>query len=449
MATANLTKRSVDALKFSQGCDYFVWDQNLRGFGVRVTERELGDSGVLRRKVFVVGYRPRGSRQFRRLTLGTFGPMTVDKARAEALRQLAAVTSGADPVAARKAKRSESTVRELGASYLADVRLRRKPNTATEYDRMWRKHVLPALGSKKVASVTGADVRRLHRSMHKTPYLANRVVAMLGAFFTYGAKEGARATHDNPVRGVEAYAEEGRERFLTPDEYRRLGEALAKAEQEGLRVPPKIQQQSRGMSKVRRSKLTGRKRGPYKRTTPPSLRPASPLAVSAIRLLATTGCRENEILSLRWECVDFERGYLRLDDTKTGRSTRPLGATAAAILRSLPRFDDSNYVFPSADGRSHLSEIKRLWSAVRQSAKLDDLRLHDLRHSFASVSAIGGDSLLVVRSLLGHARVATTERYAHLSDDPVKRAADRTSGDISSWLRGSETPVSPLQQNSR
>jgi integrase len=147
--------------------------------------------------------------------------------------------------------------------------------------------------------------------------------------------------------------------------------------------------------------------------------------------------------------VDFERGYLRLAETKTGKSNRPLGATAAAILRSLPRLADSAYVFPSAVAGEHLKEIKRLWTSVRHSAKLDGLRLHDLRHSYASVSAIGGESLLVVRSLLGHARIATTERYAHLSDDPVRRAADRASGDISSWLRGKETPVTPLQQNER
>jgi integrase len=355
------------------------------------------------------------------------------------------VSSGADPVSSRKAKRAESTMRELGTSYLADVAIRRKASTAREYNRIWEKHVLPKLGSKKVVSVTSADVRRLHRAMHETPYLANRVVAMLGAFFTFSAKEGVRAIHENPVRVVEVYPEEGRERFLTPDEYRRLGHALSKAEHEGLPVPEEIQRQSRGMSKARRAKLTGRKRGPYKRHAVPELRPANPFAVAAIRLLATTGCRENEILSLRWDSVDFERGYLRLADTKTGKSNRPLGGTAAAILRSLPQLDDSVYVFPSAAGGAHLKEIKRLWGAVRHSANLDGLRLHDLRHSYASVSAIGGESLLVVKSLLGHARIATTERYAHLSDDPVKRAADRTSGDISSWLKGDETSVTPLR----
>jgi len=185
LATANLTKRTVDALPYTPDCDYFVWDVRLKGFGVRVTERTDSEGKVYRRKMFVLGYRPQGGRQFRRITLGAYGPLTTEQAREQALRQLSDATKGVDPLAARRAARGGLTVCEMGASYLAEVGRRRKPATAAEYNRLWKKHVLSALGSKPVAGISTADIRRLHRSLHETPYLANRLVAMLGAFFSY------------------------------------------------------------------------------------------------------------------------------------------------------------------------------------------------------------------------------------------------------------------------
>ena len=171
---------------------------------------------------------------------------------------------------------------------------------------------------------------------------------------------------------------------------------------------------------------------------------ANPAAVAAIRLLALTGCRVGEILALRWDEVDFEHGELRLGDTKTGRSVRPLGDVAAELLRTLPTRPESPYVLPGAIEGQPLTEIKRVWHAVRYAAGLPALRLHDLRHSFASVPADGGVSLLVIRSMLGHSRVATTERYAHLTRGPVRRAANSASADIASWMRGSDTAVTLL-----
>jgi len=429
MATANLTKRVLDALKYTSSCDYFVWDTKLKGFGVRVTERVDGEGKVHRRKMFVVGYRPRGGRQFRRHTLGMFGPMTVEKARTDALQQLSAISSGSDPAEAKRAQRAELTMRELYPAYMEDVERRRKPSTATDYKRMWERHVLPTFGNKKVVAVTLADIRRFHRSLHKTPYHANRVSAMLGAFFTFASNEGIRARHDNPAHGVEFFPEQPRERFLTAEEFRRLGASLTRAESEGLPPAPEHRRKPPKEAKA--------KHRPKSADQPI---PANPFGVAAIRLLALTGCREGEILSLTWDSVDLERGYLRLSDTKTGKSVRPLGRSAAAVLASLPRIQGNPYVIPGGIPGERLKDIKRLWHAVRHAAQLKDLRIHDLRHSFASVPAAGGESLLVVRSLLGHKRVATTERYAHLGDDPVKRAADRTSESIAAWLDASPTP---------
>lgn len=164
MASANLTKRTVDALEFTPGCDYFVWDTKLKGFGIRVTEHTDKAGHLRRRKVFILGYRPKGARQFKRLTLGVYGPVTTDQARDEALRQLSATTTGVDPVAERRAGRGGLTVKELGATYLEEVERRRKLGTAREYKRLWKKHIIPALGTKPVSAVLSADIRRLHRS---------------------------------------------------------------------------------------------------------------------------------------------------------------------------------------------------------------------------------------------------------------------------------------------
>src|SRR5688500_18452534 len=184
MATARLTKRTIDALRPDSDRDFFVWDTDPKGFGVRVFPAG--------RKVFVLKYRPRGSLATRRLKLGVYGSVTVEQARRLARRYLGAVTEGADPSRERHAERHAATVAALGTAYLDDVRVRRKSGTAVEYARLWTKHVVPALGRLSVASITEADMARLHRSLHETPYVANRVLAVFGSFFTFAAREGAR-----------------------------------------------------------------------------------------------------------------------------------------------------------------------------------------------------------------------------------------------------------------
>lgn len=417
MPTERITKRSVDAL-IPRERDFFLWDDSLPGFGVKVTPTG--------HKSYVAQYRPgAGGRRAvaKRIVLGQHGVLTPDEARKRAKQILGSVAHGQDPAYERAAEKLRQTVSELGLGYVKEVKDRKKPGTAKEYERLWKKHVIPALGSRKVADVTAQEVRKMHGSLSDTPYVANRVVAMLGGFFRFAEREDARPPHTNPARGVELYPEAPRERFLTPDEFRRLGVALATAESAGL---PPVPQHRRKPGKSEKQKHR-----PKSRDRPI---PANPLAVAAIRLLALTGCREGEILSLRWDAVDLERGHLRLADSKTGKSVRPLGQSAAEILETLPKIEGNPYILPGLKEGQHLKEITRVWYAVRHAAKLDDLRIHDLRHSFASVPATGGESLLVVRSLLGHKRVSTTERYAHLGDDPVKRAADTASASIAGWL---------------
>jgi integrase len=417
MAVQHITKRTVDALATGKHHDY-VWDSELPGFGVRVTA-----SGF---KAYVAQYRLPGLGRrgtVKRITLGSHGVLTPDEARKLARRELGKVAHGLDPAADRAARRGAQTVKEFGSAYFGDVKLRRKRTTAYEYERLWKKHVVPELGSKQVSSVSIQDVRRLHKSLAGTPYTANRLLAMLGAFFSFAAKEGVIKPHENPAHGTEHFAEAPRERFLTAEEFTRLGAALIRAERTGLPASPEYR-------KVAKSKETAKHR-PKSADRPI---PANPYAVAAIRLLALTGCRETEILSLKWEAVDLHRGYLRLADTKTGASVRALGSSAAAVLKALPKLEKNSYVLPGIKEGQHLGDVQRLWYAVRHAASLDDVRLHDLRHSFASVSATDGESMLVIKALLGHARISTTERYAHLGDDPVKRAADKASGEIARLL---------------
>jgi integrase len=416
MAVRHLTKRVVDGLQPGE-TDVFTWDSELRGFGLKITPTG--------KRVYIAQFRTAGGRRSatKRITLGEHGTIAPEQARTLARRELARVTQGHDPAAERAARRAGSTVREFGEIYLADVKIRRKPRTAAGYKRLWKKHVLPALGSKPVATVTTIEVRRLHRSLHKTPYLANRVVALLGSFFSFAAQEGARSRHDNAAHGIELYPESGRERFLTSKEFARLGDALTRAERSGLPPAPKPGSKPKDPKKAKHTP---------KNAHDPI--PANPFAVAAIRLLALTGCRKSEILTLRWDAVDLERGYLRFADTKTGRSNRPLGEPAAAIIQALPRLDDSPFVLPGAKPNAPLMEIRRVWYAVRHAAELGELRLHDLRHAFASVPASSGESMLVIQHLLGHVRIGTTERYAHLGADPVRRAADKAAGDIAEMM---------------
>jgi integrase len=259
--------------------------------------------------------------------------------------------------------------------------------------------------------------------MRETPYSANRALSLVGSFFSFAEHQGARPRHTNPAKGIEPYRERSRERFLTPVETRRLGEALVTAETVGLPPAPERRRKPvTGPTAKHRTKSAG---------TP---KVANIFAVAAIRFLLLTGFREKEALGLRWTEVDLARKVAVLPDTKTGKSVRRLGAAAVLLLESLPRVKKSPYVFPGAKTGKPLVEINRVWYAVRHAAALDDVRLHDLRHSFASAVASAGGSLLMIRNLLGHKDATTTAKYAHLLEDPVQATADATAGELAGLL---------------
>lgn len=418
-----LTKRQIDAFRFDPKgtAKQIMWDGELPGFGVRVFPTG--------RRAFVLHYRTKAGRS-RLYTLGRYGVLTPAQAREKAVTTLAAVQAGADPVEQRKAARKAATLAELTPDYLAEAEPKLKPRSHAEYTRLIERHIVPKLGRKPVTDITTRDCAKLHHALNKTPYVANRTLDVLSIFMRWCERHGYRERNSNPCSDVEKFPEQGRERFLSVAEIGELGAALTRAEREGLPPAPQHRKRTKRADKLKHRPKTADK--PI---------PANPFAIAAIRFLLLTGWREQEALTLRWADVDFTRKLATLPSSKTGKSHRPLGAPAFALLAGLPRVNGSPYVFPGLKEAQPLREIKRVWFAVRHAAKMPELRLHDLRHTLASVAVAGGHSLYVTGALLGHTRAETTRRYAHLNDDIRNAAAD----DVSTRI--AEALAAPTTQN--
>lgn len=370
-------------------------------------------------------------------TLGDCGAITPSQARRQAKQFAGSIAQGRNPAIERTAEkraiaddRGAPTIAKLAEEFVADRRAKKKLSTVDEYERLLNKDVMPVLGRVRVAALTRAQVAKLHLAMSNRPCLANRALAILSAMLRFAELHGHRPTGTNPCTAIEMYPERSRERFLTDEELKRFGNALTRAERVGLPPAPKKGEKPKDPKKAKhRPKSAGK----------PT--PANPFAVAALRFLILTGWRESEALGLRWDQLDFTRGIAALPNTKTGRSDRHVGAPALALLSELPRLADSPFVFPGAKPGTHLVEMKRVWEAVRHAAELEGLRLHDLRHSFASVGAAGGLSLPMIGALLGHREVSTTQRYAQLGDDPRKAAADRVAGHVAAAMREGDEPI--------
>jgi integrase len=405
-----ITKRLVDALDIT-GEEYFVWDCDLTGFGVRV--RSTGATS------YVVQYRAGAGRAAptKRLTIGSPHKHTPDQARDLARKALDAVAHGRDPAADKSRDRRTPTIAFLAERFLNEhVKAKRKPATYGLYDWYFTSLISPEIGTRKVTAVTRSDIAQLHRKLGMTMApTANRVIATLSSFYSFCSKIGAVPEGFNPAKGIEKFRETSRERYLTTDELQRLGAALEEAETIG--VPWNVDESRPNAKHVPKKN---------RRTV------IEPHAVAAIRLLLFTGCRLREILHLKWEHVDFERGLLFLPDSKTGKKTVVLNAAALAVLRDLTRASD--YVIAGEEPKQPRSDIKWPWSLVIRHAKLAGLRVHDLRHSFASIGAAGGLGLPIVGKLLGHANASTTARYAHLDADPLRRASDQIGSVIAAAL---------------
>ncbi len=389
-----ISKRTVEALEVEK--DTVFWDRELTGFGVRVYA-----SGS---KHYVV--QTRGADGPRRVTVGRHGVISADQARRRAALMIARIKAGQDPMAEPMALELEGgpTVAEIAARYLDEhVAVRCKPRTAEMYRLTIGKYILPALGGTPLAKVGREDVTDLHYTLREVPTMANRVVDSLSRLFSMAEAWGEVPEGRNPCRTVVRYMERKRERFLTEEEFRRLGRVLAEAETEG-RV--------------------------------------SAYAVAAIRLLILTGCRRNEILTLQWKDVDLDARELNLKDTKTGARLVPLSEAAVRVLATMQRVSGSPWVIPGKKPGTHMKNVNDPWEIVRKRAELEDVRLHDLRHSFASRALALGESLPVIGKLLGHSQVETTARYAHLTRDSVRESAARISASIGADLAWDKVRVS-------
>lgn len=417
MRTGRLTKRVVDALKPADR-PYVAYDPELKGFGVRVLP-----TGV---KSWVVEYRPKGGGRGaskRRLTIDKVGTLTADQARNAARDMLASIRLGNDPLAKRAADRAAVMVKDLASRFLSEhAEPKRKKSTAELYRFAINNHINPALGKKAAVAVTPADVAKLHRALKDRPYMANRTLAVMAAMYSWGGEHHVIPEGLNPSAKVEKYAEHRRERFLSTDELVRLGDAIREAEEVGIRWEPDAKKKTKHAPK------------PENRVTKIAAEVAA-----ALRLLLLTGARLREILHLRWSEVDLERGLLLLPDSKTGRKAIILNAPSILILSKLPRI--GAYVIPGegmgTKDEKPRADIKRPWALVSRKAGLSGVRLHDLRHTFASFGASSNLGLPIIGKLLGHTQSATTARYSHLADDPVRRASESIGAAVAAALAGS------------
>ena len=363
---------------------------DIPGFGVRV--RSSG------RKYYVAQFRANG--RLRRMTLGRHGAVPTETARRRAMAAISEAKGGGDPAAVRDAGRKAATMKALGRRFLEEyVPVHCKPSTAYEYRRSVKFFIDPRIGSRKVPDIRRSDIAELHHALRETPYQANRTLGVLSKMFNLAEMWGLRTDGSNPCRHVKRYKEEKRERFLSAEEFTRLGQVLDEILRDG--------------SETRS-------------------------AVTAVRLLMLTGCRLSEIQKLCWEHVDLDAGELRLPDSKSGGRAVPLAPSAVRLLTSLPRDDDNPWVIAGRKPGTHLTDLQHPWRRIRERAGLDDVRIHDLRHSFASRALALGEGLPMIGKLLGHTQVQTTARYAHLARDTVKASAARIGDSIDRDLDAAE-----------
>ena len=389
LQTKTISRRTVAALKVEK--DTVFWDSELLGFGVRVYP-----SGS---KYYVVQTRAGGAAA-KRVTVGRHGVITAEEARRRAALIIARIKAGEAPVPEPMALRLTDgpTVGELAARYLAEhVAVRCKPKTVAMYRLIIEKHIVPALGKLCAPEASQTHVAELHYKLRAMPVMANQVVDTLSRIFKTAEDRGLVPAGSNPCRYQVKYKERKRERFLTEEEFRRLGRVLSAAE---------------------------------------TCRGVSVHAVAAIRLLLLTGCRRNEILTLRWEDVDLEANELQLSDSKTGPRAISLSPEAVRVLTQLPRVPDNPWVIPGKVKGSYMRNVNDPWKIIRQRAGLEDVRLHDLRHSYASRALALGESLPMIGKLLGHSKIETTARYAHLARDSVQESAARIADSIAADILG-------------
>jgi integrase len=376
---SRLTKAIIDKT-ISSNKDIVLWDKDLKGFGCKITPSK--------KKSYFLYYRTRDGRQ-RRPKIGDHGVITCEQARETAKQWLGEVSKGNDPSAERSLLRSNPTVTELFNRYMQEYAPHKKPSSQERDKRLGEMYIVPHLGRFKVSSISREDIMALYRKMQKIN--ANRMLSLLSKMLNLAEMWGYRPDSSNPCRHIKKHPENKRERFLNQDEIMRLQEVLREEENKKIEMPS---------------------------------------VIHAISLLLLTGCRLGEILSLRWQEVNFEKRCIFLSDSKTGKRTVYLSPQAIELLERIPREQNNLYVIIGRKNQSHLINLQKPWQRIRKKAGLDDVRIHDLRHTFASVAAANGMSLPIIGALLGHKQTQTTARYAHLVGQPLLDATEKISNQL-------------------
>lgn len=358
-----------------------LWDSDLKGFCAR---RQRGTTISYLLKTRING-------RIRWFTIGHHGAWTPDTARRRAREIMV------DPLSAEKAiQEAACTFATVSDEFFKSHGPKLKPRSLEEYRRHDRLYLRPAFGHIPVADIDRGTVSRAHSSWKEKPRAANHALAIMSKIMTWAEDQGYRPEQTNPCRRIRKYKEDRRERFLKPEELRSLGLALDQVSKDGT---------------------------------------FDPFIVGAVRLLLLTGARLNEILTLRWSDVDLSRKMIFLPDSKTGKKPILLNEPAMAVLTSLPRLAGNPHVIAGRIGGQHLVNLQKPWRAIRKIAGLDEVRIHDLRHTFASYAVAAGGSLPMIGRQLGHSQPQTTQRYAHLADDPVRRLTETTGAAIAGALR--------------
>jgi integrase len=390
-----LTKRTVEALAV-RATDFIVFDDEVMGFGVRVLRTG--------KKTYLAQYRSGG--RTRRVKIGRHGVLTAEQARARAKELLGAVAGGENPAGDIASHRNAPTVATVCDRFYRDhALLRLKPTTQREYHRSIELFIKPAIGPFKIGDVTRADISQLHHKLRDRPYQANRTLGVLSKMFNTVEIWGLRPDGSNPCRHVPKYKEHKRETFLNNAEINRLGGVLATA------------------------RTTGSE---------------SPYAVAAFQLLILTGCRLGEIQTLKWSYV--HSGYLNLPDSKTGPRRIAVSTEVQKVLNSLERIPGNEYAIAGEVEGAHLTDLQRPWRRIREQADLEHVRIHDLRHTYASNAIMQGQPIAMVARLLGHTQLQTTMRYIHLADGPVRDAVAQVADAIGKSLNAAspENPIPPM-----
>jgi integrase len=396
----HLTEAVVKRLPRPKQGNRIAYDDMARGFGCRVTA-----AGA---RSYVLNYTTKGGRE-RRITIGDCNDWAATAARAKARDLRREIDNGGDPLADIEAEREAPTVVDLIERFEAEHLPRKRPGTAADYQRMIRNHIRPHFGKHvKVADVAHDDVQRLHDKITKAGHLhrANRVIAVLSKAFNLACRWDMRT--DNPCKGIERNIEHHRRRYLSGDELVRLIKALAEH--------PDQQ------------------------------------AANIIRLLLLTGARRGEVLSMRWADVDLSSGVWSKLPSSTKQKEHhqaPLSAPARQLLSEIrdgqaskhPKKPLGEFVFPSLSDSGHLEGFKRSWRTMCKAAGITGLRIHDLRHSYASQAISGGANLALVGALLGHSNPSTTARYAHLHHDPMREATERVGAIIAGAGQPTQEPA--------